>query len=123
MRLSAGALRAPAVAAPPLASAEAPQDRALSAARAYLADVRAALLIAHLKDHETTTDAECDSPRFEDRAPPGPLGVEACRLSIQSSSEYRIEARFGGGLTLIADPAGIRPAGREALRLLNSGPH
>jgi hypothetical protein len=60
-----------------------------------------------------------DSPRFEDVALPERLEVEACRLFIQSGAEYRIEARFSGGLTLIADPDGIRPAGPGALRLLN----
>ncbi|GGL96562.1 hypothetical protein [Deinococcus aerophilus] len=102
----------------PLTTAS-PNHGGVSAARAYLADLRASLLIAHLKDRETTTDADCDSPRFENHAPPEQPRVEACRLSIQSSSEYRIEARFSGGLTLIADPDGIRPADAEPLQLLN----
>ncbi|CAM3605183.1 hypothetical protein [Deinococcus frigens] len=88
-------------------------------AHAYLADLRAALTVAYLKDRETTAAADCDSPRFEDTRPPPHLAVEACRLSIRSSADYRIEARFAGGLVWIADLDGIRQAGAEALRLLN----
>ncbi|QFP75538.1 hypothetical protein [Deinococcus sp. AJ005] len=90
-----------------------------TAARAYLAEVRASLNVAYLKDRETTTSGDCDSPRFEDISPPQLLKVEACRLSIGSSADYRIEVRFVGGQSWIADPGGIRQAGAEALQLLN----
>ncbi len=95
-----------------------PQPPQWTEAHAYLADVRAALNVAYLKDRETTTSSECDSPRFEDIALPPHLKVEQCRLSIRSSADYRIEARFSDGLTWIADADGIRQAGVEPLRLL-----
>ena len=98
-----------------------PQPPQWTEAHAYLADVRASLNVAYLRDGETTLSGDCDSPRFEDIRPPQLLKVEACRLSIASSAEYRIEARFSDGLTWIADADGIRQAGTEPLRLLPHG--
>ncbi|OLV16671.1 hypothetical protein [Deinococcus marmoris] len=103
-------------AVPPTVTVQTPEQ---AEARAYLAEVRASLNVAYLKDRETTTSGDCDSPRFEDIKPPRLLKVEACRLSIGSSADYRIEARFSNGLVWIADPDGIRQAGAEALKLLN----
>lgn len=106
--------------APPPAAASAlpAQPPAWTEARAYLADVRAALNVAYLRDRETTVSGDCDSPRFEDITPPATLAVEACRLSIGSSAEYRVEARFSDGSTWIADPDGIRPVEPAELSLL-----
>ncbi|MFK7602200.1 hypothetical protein ACI3L1_08320 [Deinococcus sp. SM5_A1] len=103
-------------AVPPTTTAQTPEQ---AEARAYLAEVRASLNVAYLKDRETTTSGDCDSPRFEDIKPPRLLKIEACRLSIGSSADYRIEVRFVGGQNWIADPSGIRQAGAEALQLLN----
>lgn len=91
------------------------QPREWTEARAYLAEVWASLNVGYLRDRETTPLSDCDSPRFEDITPPS---LEACRLSIASSADYRIEARFSDGLSWIADEDGIRQAGSEALRLL-----
>ncbi len=96
-----------------------PQPPEQAEAHAYLAGVRASLNVAYLKDRETTTSGDCDSPRFEDIVLPQNLAVKACRLSIGSSADYRIEARFSDGLVWIADQDGIRQTGAEALRLLN----
>lgn len=98
-----------------------PQPPQWTEAHTYLADVRAALNVAYLRDRETALSDDCDSPRFEDIRPPQLLKVEACRLSIASSAEYRIEARFNDGLTWIADADGIRQAEAEPLRLLPHG--
>lgn len=100
---------------PPTATAQSPEQ---AEARAYLAEVRAALNVAYLRDRETTVFGECDSPRFEDIAPPATLRVEVCRLSIGSSADFRVEARFSDGSSWIADVDGIRQAGSEELRLL-----
>ncbi len=88
-------------------------------AHAYMADVRAALNVAYLSDRESTVSGDCDSPRFEVIAPPPTLTVQQCRVSMTSSTDARVEARFSDGQHWVADGGGIRPVEPGTLRLLN----
>ncbi|GGL90954.1 hypothetical protein GCM10010840_31280 [Deinococcus aerolatus] len=88
-------------------------------AHAYMADVRAALNVAYLSDREITVSGDCDSPRFEVIPQPPTLTVQQCRVFMTSTTDFRVEARFGNGQSWVADAAGIHPVEPGTLRLMD----